>query len=389
MSTPRTSRGSQLGNAGSNPVAASADGKTRNTLGINMVRLPIGHSAEDPRPAGPRTMFWVVIPTNTGGRLICKHLGGGILTLLAHDGRLKIAGNSSDLLDIAIHPGTHGLMYVAADGGTRREVTARFVQVAFAREGVAARDKPLIPWNFWFFPSARTYLDGKVNPDAAEPEAIVRKFVHAMKTDPKEASDIADKAAKWEHDNHGADVGPDWLGHCHNAAGASIVFEPPIARTVNGQSFSDNDLGLIAAELFGNIGSARNAFVLRGTAPGMGPPQMFSRSGPGGLPFESEADLQREAGPVFASHLGNLFYPMCFKPSEAKSADIGTLARALMAFDRTMPPEEASRLARRAFATMNIQRLLNDWFGELAARFYWVQIPLCYRVPHSYMTGSA
>lgn len=396
MSTPRTPPVRHPVIIGSNPVAASADGKTRNTLGINMVRLPIGHSAEDPRPAGPRTMFWLVIPTNTGGRLICKHEGGGILTLLAHDGKTKIGGDFKPVLDIAIHPKSHGLMYVAADDGSPRKVSARFVQVGVSREGTSDRDKPLIPWNFWYYPSARTFHDGTVNADAGEPEAIIRKYVHAMKDappagkidaravrmDPKEVAELADKAVKWEHDNHGVDVGPTWFGHCHNAAGASIVFEQPVARTVNGQSFTGDELELIAAELFGNVGSARVAFALRGTAPGMGPPQMFSKSVPEGLPFESDADEKREARPVFTNGLGNLFYPMCFKPSEAKNANIGTLARALKAFDPTLG-DSAVRLARQAFATMNVQKLLDDWFGELAAQFYFALVECILKGKHA------
>lgn len=369
MSTPRTPRGPQLVREGSNPVAASADGRTKNTLGINMVRLPIGHEAEDPRPAGPRTMFWLVIPTNTGGRLICEHKGGGILTLLAHDGRTDIGGVPKLLLDIVIHPKSKGVMYVAADEGTPRKVTARFEQVGIAREGASQKDAPLIPWNFWYFPSARKFSGGEVNADAGVAEAIIRKYIHAVTTEPRAATTLADKAAKWEHDNHGADVGPSWLGHCHNAAGASIVFEQPVAKTVNGQSFTEDELELIATELFGNLGSGRVAFALRGTAPGMGPPRMFSKSAPEGLPFESVADEAREARPVFTKGFDHLFYPMCFKPSEAKSPNVGMLERALRGFDPTMG-REANALAIRAFASMDIPKLVREWYSELAAQFY-------------------
>jgi hypothetical protein len=172
-----------------NPVATSDNDAGTNTLKVGFVRLPLGHSAEDKDAQHDKTLFWLVIPTDTGGRLVLVHKGkGGAITLLAHDGQTVVAPKAtSGIIDIALQPGTYGNFYVLAEGGDVREVSSQFIQTGIAREAKSETAPPLIPWNFYFWPGARTFDDGSPNPQIPVIDKMIQRYAYAFGKDQKAA----------------------------------------------------------------------------------------------------------------------------------------------------------------------------------------------------------
>jgi hypothetical protein len=170
---------------------------------------------------------------------------------LTGDGDVLETGTST--LSFTFKSGVFGNFFVIASGGSPRKVDCTFIQKGYARESAAPNARPFVPWNFHFWPFARTFTDGTKNPHAGEAENILRKYARAFGKSEK-------VAAEWEHDHHGLDVGDGWMGHCHLAAAASILFEQPIARTMDSRAgrgapvaFTEDDLELLATEWVGNF----------------------------------------------------------------------------------------------------------------------------------------
>lgn len=87
------------------------------------------------------------------------------------------------------------------------------------------------------------------------------------------------EAAQWEEHQHQKEKAPEWEGHCHRAAPASVVFEEPAAKkTFGGQTFDQEELEFLATELYGNFWeeqdkvwelSKEKAYPLGGLKPGL------------------------------------------------------------------------------------------------------------------------
>jgi hypothetical protein len=319
---------------------APGAGDRFDTLVGNSLRLPLGHSAEDPDTDLEATLFWLVIPTRSGGELLVVHEGsGGRLVLLDDDENSILAGPSGGTLTYTVPPGKHGDLFVVASGGSPRKVSCTFTQTAIAREAPDETAKPLIPWNFYFWPSSRQFSDqnNALNPHLKTEDQMIAKYAKAFGKD-------VSAALTWEVMHHQRDVGASWVGHCHHSAAASILFEAPRAQATNshGVAFNDEELKFLAAEWFGRFGRKEPRFA-----------------------------LDKGANQPWDKILPDKVFTMLLKPSDlappyAKLEE--NLKRAIVAYK----PDRASDAAQMAkYGTRpGFVRTAHDEFGRAAANFY-------------------
>lgn len=180
-----------------NKVAATEGKSAINTLSTPMVRLPIGHWAADTSTSAA-TLYHFLVPTRAGGSLTLTLEAKGEMTLYAHDGTTVLAGPttlgvlSHHLLPSTKDRPTHGRYYLLVKGPSPRKVGCTFTQTAIARDGKSSKDPPLIPWNFFFWPTAKTLDDGTTNPHVKTMEDILLKYEKAYGHSPA-------KAVTWEN----------------------------------------------------------------------------------------------------------------------------------------------------------------------------------------------
>ncbi len=330
-----------------------------NTATGGYFRLPLGHSAEDPEPDEDEpTIFGVVIPTNSGGDLTVVHEGtGGRLHLLDDDEDTILAGPSGTIY-FTVPPGKHGELFVVAAKGDKRKVSCTFVQTGIAREAASDAAKPLIPWNFYFWPCARQFTDrnNELNPELRTQDQMLAKYAGAF-------GKSVDAALRWEVMNHQRDFGPSWLGHCHFASAASVLFETPTARTITSKStqapvnFTDEELKFLASEWYGSFGGKEVAFDL---APNSS--------------FKPWPDLVDRA------------YTELLKPADvdlSNTALEAALTRVLLAYAPGLAAEDkAKTMAQKAAAKPAFRNLARQEFGRAAARFYGTLIQRLLRAKH-------
>lgn len=332
--------------ATSSPVAASAIGAGGNRLQLNMVFLPLGREAEDEQARGPESHFWFVIPTKHGGDFVLTHLGNGALSLLTGDGTLLESGGST--LSFTFKRGVFGKFFVLSIGGAPRRVSCTFIQTGFARESSALNATPIVPWNFHFWPWARKLADGTPNPRAAEAEQILRKYARAFGKD-------EDFAAEWEHNNHGVDVGVGWGGHCHLAAGASILFDQPVARTVSVKgsrvaqvAFTEDELEFLATEWYGNFCDKKPAVYSLG---------------------EGAVVWQRIPSP----NLNERRYVEMLKPSDVDRGQEELKAvfrKAVIGYDSSLEPRADAMAERAAILSKTEVESIKETFGQRGRFLY-------------------
>jgi hypothetical protein len=345
-----------------NKVAASKDTSTINTLTTTMVRLPIGHSATDTGKTAA-TLFKLLVPTNTGGDLRFDLTGTGEMTLYAHDGTKVLAGpTKSGSLTKHLAPSTgesptHGLYYLLVKGPSPRTVSCKLRQTALARDGASDKDPPLIPWNFFSWPTAQKFTDGSTNPHIALMETIVRKYAKVFGHD-------ADKGVKFEEKCHQVAVGSTWLGHCHMASRATVLFERPIDRTVAAPgneaekvSFSEEDLWFLAAEWFAAWGKRSEAYTYASV------PQPF----PDHDEIDENGVQQHVKNPLPWRYWGDFV-----KPSEVdlpRDAFIERIKQAILAYNPALATD--GRVDKMAKQAARLDRTnLKKLFGQRAAFFY-------------------
>src|SRR5262249_29188995 len=113
-------------------------------------------------------------------------------------------------------------------------------------DGAGDSDPPLIPWTFWYWPTAK----GNAFWDLAGD--VMARFGKAFGKNPNDCK----SAEQTDHVTDPVSDIPyfDWQGHCHLAAPASILFEEPRDTKHNGQSFDQADLKFLALEYWGNFG---------------------------------------------------------------------------------------------------------------------------------------
>jgi hypothetical protein len=206
----------------------------------------------------------LAIPSDLGGRLTVgfgkKHEAHDhAMVVVDPDGKLHTP-DVSGRVRIDFAPGKRGsglcLANVHAPSG-QYSIFALFEEVGFAREKDGSH---LIPWNFWYWPHAEAKK--KDTAWGSTTFVPIPHYEQAFKV----------KGAKaWEKANHNDPTKTEagWVGHCHNSAPASILFEAPPDGGLkhNGVDFTCEDLKFYGTEFFGRFGALQFAWGLPGTGP--------------------------------------------------------------------------------------------------------------------------
>ena len=206
-----------------------------NTLVIDLKRLPLGRTTS--AQAG-LTCWRAYVPSYFGGQLTVRHTSSMSLSIERPFGQALVFGTRE--VTWTVPSGEFGEYFVCALGDAG-QVSADFVQTFWSRKAPAESAHALLPYNFFYWPAGRDTTYGK---RAIE---VLRRYAKAVGRSPAEA-------ATFEHDDHQVAGAGGWEGHCHNAAPASALFEQPRAQVINGHSFDEEEMELLAAEFFGNFG---------------------------------------------------------------------------------------------------------------------------------------
>src|SRR5262245_34573812 len=127
----------------SSPVGAS----TPSTVATPFRRLRLGHQDNATVAFG----LWTVwVPSNMGGRLKIEGAAGLTITIQRPAGTTLATGKGKATYDVPI--GTWGEFVVTTVGATNA-VNADFTQTYWSRQGSDLDAEPLIPYNFWYWPS--------------------------------------------------------------------------------------------------------------------------------------------------------------------------------------------------------------------------------------------
>ncbi|APR75989.1 Hypothetical protein A7982_01336 [Minicystis rosea] len=224
-----------------NPVVTNLS----NTLGMRVFRLPLGIPQADP---GGLTYWRIWIPTDTGGTLQITHDHSALLTLSKNNPVTGHVATGTGTLTYEVPIGEYGAFVVAAGTGRVGTIGCTFKQKGWSRVDQPLDAAPLVPWNFYYWPSSQPEI-------AARSRAVMKRYATAVGKD-------GDAAEKWELDNHQPAGADGWAGHCHNAAPASALFKPIGPKTISGAAFDEEEMELLAAELFGNYGMLGKAWTL-------------------------------------------------------------------------------------------------------------------------------
>src|SRR5579884_3944640 len=206
-------------------------------------------------------VFRTWVPSRFGGVLEvgCDQPGAQVVVTFQNNPVVDGGGNpvpKGPTVKCTIPAGQFGWFDIAVGkvSGTYR-MWAMFSEIGLARDGA----DPLIPWNFWYFPYAKSQAQFTAwGSSGLKP---CTKYEQAFgKTN----------VLQWEKANHNDPTGTElgWVGHCHNSAPASILFKTPNAagKTVNGVNFICEELKYFAAEFFGQKGDEGFSWGLPQTA---------------------------------------------------------------------------------------------------------------------------
>jgi hypothetical protein len=272
---------------GGAPVEITKDKKQTVELPLEpFKRFPLGEKRAKPIRRTRWHKFY--IPTKYGGYLnIGLSRGRAKLFFQDYQSRLeKESGKKyrsfSGRRWFKIPENKHGWYFLKIEGVHRYRLTIRFIEEGFARKKDGS---PHIPWNFYWFPVNKdvSFSGGGVFWDYSEAmrsegppeEADAKKYLKDLKKklaaarakhartgstdDWGEAWILEEKvkypAATWEQEFHYKKNQPDWAGHCHNSAPASVLLEMPQKGVLNGKRFSAEQVGLLATEWTGNFKS--------------------------------------------------------------------------------------------------------------------------------------
>lgn len=261
-----------------------------NTLRFPFIRLPLMGLFDKAFPLESTLgLFEVYVPSRHGGRLTIgfgkEHKSDeNILWVDAPDGtRTRMTDKRPVRIEIAPHARGDGIfrVYVSSPGGAF-SIYAWFEEIGFARE---RSGEPLIPWNFWYFPFGHAVPGNLWQDSLLQP---LQRYEKAFGVP---------GVVKWEAEHHSdprSEKDP-WVGHCHDCAGASILFERPPEEGVRhgGVHFTSEELKLLAAEYFGRFGSVKWLWSLP------------DEGGPKRGPFHEQRPHEDEQGFGRASVLGD------------------------------------------------------------------------------------
>lgn len=217
----------------------------RQPLHVRIQRLRLGRKAFDAYQHGSMGSgyFALWIPTGCGGRLVVEmpESEGGTLSLWKDGAALaKVAGWR---LEHQVPVGAMGRFDVHVSPHDRA-LRASFTAEAWPDDA----GKPLIPWNFWFFPYASQPATSRHDWSSHDVQmSAMRKLDRAAPPLPG-----SPRAEDWERAYHSNRHVSEWAGHCDPGAFASYYFEQPEAKTIGGQAFTRDELELLAAEWSGS-----------------------------------------------------------------------------------------------------------------------------------------
>jgi hypothetical protein len=231
-----------------------------NTLSPPVLPMPIGHITTLPNSDWTRFRLWV--PTDSGGVLSLRIKGsgppkGGMRGVKLERPATKVIVGFDPVVIYDVKRGEFGEFFVVALGDVGDQITCEFVQISFSRDGSGEKDPPLIPWNFWYWPTSRSEQN-RYHAMAAD---IMAKYGRAFGKDP----DACRNAELIDHSTDAISTAPyfDYQGHCHNASPASALFErPPFETKYKNETFKEIELKLLAAEFYGNFGLSAKVWEL-------------------------------------------------------------------------------------------------------------------------------
>lgn len=189
-------------------------------------RVPLGsegHTAyEGTVGPGGAGQYWFYIPTTDPGTVLVMLDGGPADVRLVPERAIEVKRDPGTLR-FQIPVGGEGIFHLYV-------TPARAVRVRFICEGwPKERDgKPLIPWNFWYFPFNSTSKKKGTFDSAAVQQSAMQKYDRAFHPH------LGGPTWDWEKKNHVQPNAAGWEGHCGMAAYASVYFEqPPATAEVN------------------------------------------------------------------------------------------------------------------------------------------------------------
>src|SRR5690348_3561998 len=143
---PEASEGTPNSPAESGRVARNG----KNSLAIPVTRLKLGWFTQ---MTADRTRFRIWIPTNTGGVLTIRYKTG---TVDLRRPFKKIVKTAAAEIVYEVKRGEYGEFFAMATGKANEWVQCTFRQTAFSRDGTKDPDKPLVPWDFFYWPTAHS-----------------------------------------------------------------------------------------------------------------------------------------------------------------------------------------------------------------------------------------
>jgi hypothetical protein len=347
------------GGSGSSPTAPKTTPKSpvepgrvarnnTNLLKIPVTPLKIGQITTTPDDVS-RFRIWV--PTDSGGVLTIRPKSGTVDLRKPFD---KVIKSAASEIRFEVKAGEFGEYFCICKSKKGTDVDCQFVQISFARDGTKDTNDPLIPWTFWYWPTARgtTYWQR-----AGE---IMAKYGKAFNKDP-------DDCKKEEQTVHVTEPTPtgnyDWQGHCHLAASASMMFEEPKPVKHNGQSFDTVEMKYIALEYFGNFGRFLSIWELKKGKKKVGKYDVTGYFKPG------EPKKRQQ----FIEGLKSEFVGPKESPDDPKiNQQLGDLADTFI---------------KDAGSESAFEKQMNQWFGELAAEFYGALIQYMREKKHPLMAN--
>ena len=135
-----------------NPKAPPESGRvarnSKNLLAIPVTRLKLGWYQQMP---GDLARFRIWIPTKSGGKLTIRYKTG---TVDLRKPFRTIIKKAAAEVTYEVKPGEYGEYFAVASGKAKEWIGCEFVQTAFSRDGTKDSDPPLIPWNFYYWPTS-------------------------------------------------------------------------------------------------------------------------------------------------------------------------------------------------------------------------------------------
>ncbi len=149
-----------------------------------------------------------------------------------------VAQGASQLIKV-LERSQWGELFIETTGNAGT-ITYEYVQTGWSREAEDFDSEPIVPWNFYYWPSQRGGLA------AEQAKTILTRFGEAF-------GHVSYDPGLWEQQHHQSDGEATWEGHCHWAAIASAVFEQPKQKKIKRLKFSEEEMEFLSTEFIANF----------------------------------------------------------------------------------------------------------------------------------------